>query len=74
VKALKLKLMPEDEQYLILNEMFNKWASICNRYNRYAYQMKMGEDNIKSILNPKLDANILQFSKTQVNQKLHRCL
>jgi len=69
MKALRLKLAPTDEQYQILDEMFRKWASLCNRYNRYYYQ-KMGEEDIKNILKPKIDTSVMQFSKTQVNQKI----
>lgn len=69
MKALKLKLAPTDEQYKILDEMFNKWASLCNRYNRYTYQKKMNEKDIKEMLKPTKDTQIMQFSETQTNQK-----
>lgn len=69
MKALKLKLAPTDEQYKILDEMFNKWASLCNRYNRYTYQKKMNEKDIKEMLKPTKDTQIMQFRETPVNQQ-----
>ncbi len=56
--AVKLKLVPTKEQYLILNEMFWKWASICNR---------IGAGTTLEELSPR-EVNTLQFSKTQLNQ------
>ncbi len=69
MKALTLKIEPEEEQYKTFDEMFKKWASLCNRYNRYTYKKKMDEKDIKEVLKPKKDTQIMQFSETQTNQK-----
>lgn len=60
MKALKLKLAPTDEQYKILDEMFNKWASICTRMSR--------KNASHEAFNPPEDAKGIWFSKTQLNQ------
>lgn len=67
MRALKLKLLPTQEQYNIFDEMFLKWASILNRYNRYINK-KLDEKEIKKKLKP-ADSKNLQFSQTQVNQQ-----
>src|SRR3989338_2505345 len=69
MKALKLRLEPTKEQYKILDEMFGKWASICNRFNKYNYQKNMKEEEIKEKLKPKQGIQKIQFSQTQTNQQ-----
>lgn len=60
MKALKLKLLPTKEQQQILDEMFNKWASICTR---------MSYKNIeKEKIAPPDNGNGIWFNKTQLNQ------
>ena len=67
MKAIKLKLAPSKTQYRILNEMFGKWASICNRYNKYS--KTLDENDIKEKLKPKENLSTIQFSQTQTNQQ-----
>ena len=47
MKALKLQLVPSKKQYNVLDEMFGKWASILNRYNRYVNLQQLEENVIK---------------------------
>ncbi|MBS3090130.1 IS200/IS605 family accessory protein TnpB-related protein [Candidatus Pacearchaeota archaeon] len=68
-RALKLKIEPTRKQHKILDEMFWKWASIANRYNRYTYSKNLGESTIKEKLKPKQDIQTVQFSETMVNQR-----
>lgn len=58
--ALKLKLDVEPDQLPLLNEMFCKWASICNRISI----KKEGQE----ALNPPDDADGVWFNRTQLNQ------
>src|SRR3989338_6472371 len=71
-RALKLKIEPTRKQHKILDEMFWKWASIANRYNRYTYSKNLGESTIKEKLKPKQDIQTVQFSETMVNHKDER--
>src|SRR3989338_6408819 len=52
-RALKLKIEPTRKQHKILDEMFWKWASIANSYNRYTYSKNLGESTIKEKLKQK---------------------
>lgn len=58
--ALKLKLEPAEEQLGMLNEMFWKWASICNRISI--------KGMTKGDLRPPENASGIWFSLTQLNQ------
>lgn len=69
MEALKLQFIPTKKQYEILDEAFNKWASIENRYNKYTHTKKLDEKAIKEKFKPKKDVQILQFSETMVNQQ-----
>lgn len=58
--ALKLKLEPSGEQLEMLDEMFWKWASICNRISLKGVN--------KEALKPPEGAGGIWFSLTQLNQ------
>lgn len=59
--ALKLKIEPTRKQYKLFDEMFKKWASICNRIS--------SKGKIKETLNPETsDKNQVMFNATQLNQ------
>jgi len=58
--SLKLKLLPDEEQKKLLDEMFWKWASICTRVG-------FGRAD-KEDLKPPKDAEGVWFSLTQLNQ------
>ncbi len=61
MKALKLKLVPTKRQYKILDEMFGKWASICNRISL--------KGKTKEELDPsKINKQGVHFNKTQINR------
>lgn len=60
MKALKLRLLPSEEQYQILDEMFNKWAAICTRMSYKSVP--------KESLAPKDSSHGIWFNKTQLNQ------
>lgn len=62
MKALKLKLLPSKGDYAQLDELFWKWASICNRIASAKDSKKKMED-----LAPKKESAGLQFSKTQLH-------
>lgn len=59
MKSFKLKLLPTDEQNVLLNEVFCKWASLCTR------MASKGHD--KERLAPP-DSSGNYFNKTQLNQ------
>lgn len=56
--AIKIKIVPNAEQAKMLDEMFKKWSSICNRISR-------GKEDIET-LRPD-EGKELQFNSTQLN-------
>ncbi len=60
MKALKLKLDLEKEQTVMLDKMFWKWASVCNRIST--------KGETKQSMSPPQGATGIWFSKTQLNQ------
>src|SRR3990167_5034419 len=61
MKALVLQIKPTKKQYGLLDEAFNKWASICNRISLKGKT----KDDLRPNSNFK---DKIQFSSTQLNQ------